>query len=104
MALCVISELSNLRVLRLQHNLLTSVPSAALRYHLPHLSSLNLAGNKLSGIGNEAFSGLVSLETLDLTSCRLSAMDPAALRGLPTLKELKLQDNNLSAIPVKQFR
>ena len=120
--------MSQLRGLRLNDNLLASVPTHS--WHaLPHLETLVLGQNNMSTIGPRAFAGLNRLKEIDISDAgQLMSIDSEALsanrelsvirltncRRLTTLPEgfimhsvnlrrLILRDNGLTVLPDKVF-
>uniref|UniRef100_A0A667ZJK8 Opticin n=1 Tax=Myripristis murdjan TaxID=586833 RepID=A0A667ZJK8_9TELE len=55
--------------------------------------------NKIQHVKNTDFINLNKLKTIDLTGNQISEMDEDAFRLLPQLQELLLADNNLQALP-----
>ncbi|KAM3877819.1 opticin-like [Diretmus argenteus] len=55
--------------------------------------------NKLRHVKNTDFINLNKLKSIDLTGNQISGMDEDAFRSLPQLQELLLADNNLQALP-----
>lgn len=93
-------QLTNLIELDLSWNLLTAVPSAALR-GVPHLRRLQLSGNPIAQLENASFSGLPHLNNLHLSRCQLRSLDLGALDGLPALEFLLLDGNRLATLPAQ---
>jgi putative cell wall-binding protein len=90
-----IGGLTNLAVLQLSYNSLSSLPSEI--GGLTSLEWLDLGGNWLSSVPSE-IGGLTSLESLDLYRNQLSSL-PSEIGGLTSLVYLNLAVNQLSAIP-----
>ncbi|XP_024436534.1 extracellular matrix protein 2 isoform X2 [Desmodus rotundus] len=67
----------------------------------PEITSLELPGNSIISIPDEAFNGLPNLERLDLSknSITSSGIDPKALKFLKKLMYLNMDGNNLVEIP-----
>ena len=65
-----ILQLTDLRILNLEGNALSSIPVEALS-GLRSLAELRLSGNPLKVVGADAFSELRSLTRLDLSGCQL---------------------------------
>ena len=63
-------QLTDLRILNLEGNALSSIPVEALS-GLRSLAELRLSGNPLKVVGADAFSELRSLTRLDLSGCQL---------------------------------
>eukprot|EP00003_Mantamonas_plastica_P024149 TRINITY_DN4463_c0_g2_i1.p2 TRINITY_DN4463_c0_g2~~TRINITY_DN4463_c0_g2_i1.p2 ORF type:complete len:775 (-),score=308.79 TRINITY_DN4463_c0_g2_i1:223-2547(-) len=59
--------------------------------------SLDLSMNNISVIDDDAFVGMVNLETLDLSGNQLKTL-PSSLYGLANLRELNISDNQLSRL------
>lgn len=93
-------QLTNLVELDLSWNLLTAVPSAALR-GVPHLRRLQLSGNPIAQLDNGSFVGLQHLTYLHLSRCQLRSIEPGALDGLPALEFLLLDYNRLTTLPAQ---
>ncbi|XP_078139500.1 opticin [Centroberyx gerrardi] len=55
--------------------------------------------NKIRHVKNTDFINLNKLKSIDLTGNQISGMDEDAFRPLPQLQELLLADNNLQALP-----
>ncbi|XP_058528935.1 extracellular matrix protein 2 isoform X2 [Ochotona princeps] len=67
----------------------------------PQITSLELVGNSITSIPDEAFNGFPNLERLDLSrnSINSSAVGPKAFKFLKKLTRLNLDGNNLVQIP-----
>ncbi|XP_045154581.1 extracellular matrix protein 2 [Echinops telfairi] len=65
------------------------------------ITSLELAGNSITSIPNEAFNGLPNLERLDLSKNIItsSGIGPKAFKCLKKLMQLNIDGNNLIQIP-----
>ncbi|KAF5474856.1 hypothetical protein F2P56_006713 [Juglans regia] len=89
----LLSDLKSLRKLDLSDNSIhDTIP-----YQLPpNLTSINLAGNNLSGNLPYSFSSMVSLSYLDLSFNNFSGDLPSSLSSLANLSSLYLQNNQLS--------
>lgn len=90
-------QLTNLIELDLSRNLLTSVPTAALR-GVPHLRKLQLSGNPIAALENGSFAGLRHLTYLHLSECQLRTIEMGALDGLDALEFLMLDGNRLATL------
>ncbi|KAL6603129.1 hypothetical protein ACP70R_043490 [Stipagrostis hirtigluma subsp. patula] len=62
----------------------------------PQLQTLNLAGNRISGVIPPGIDNIVGLQTLDLNSNLLAGAIPDTIGKLKNLQELRLQENKLS--------
>lgn len=67
----------------------------------PEITSLELIGNSINSIPDEAFNGLPNLERLDLSKNNItsSSIGPKAFKLLKKLTRLNLDGNNLVEIP-----
>ncbi|XP_066897224.1 extracellular matrix protein 2 isoform X2 [Kogia breviceps] len=67
----------------------------------PEITSLELIGNSITSIPDEAFNGLPNLERLDLSKNNItsSGIGPKAFKLLENLMRLNMDGNNLVAIP-----
>ncbi|XP_026954124.1 extracellular matrix protein 2 isoform X4 [Sagmatias obliquidens] len=67
----------------------------------PEITSLELIGNSITSIPDEAFNGLPNLERLDLSRNNItsSGIGPKAFKLLKKLMRLNMDGNNLVAIP-----
>ncbi|XP_004384275.1 extracellular matrix protein 2 isoform X1 [Trichechus manatus latirostris] len=67
----------------------------------PEITSLELAGNSITSIPDEAFNGLPNLERLDLSKNNItsSGIGPKAFKLLEKLIHLNIDENNLIQIP-----
>ncbi|CAK7300438.1 Extracellular matrix protein 2 [Vulpes lagopus] len=67
----------------------------------PEITSLELAGNSITAIPDEAFNGLPNLERLDLSKNNITSpgISPKAFKHLKKLMRLNLDGNNLAEIP-----
>ncbi|XP_022420305.1 extracellular matrix protein 2 isoform X2 [Delphinapterus leucas] len=67
----------------------------------PEITSLELIGNSITSIPDEAFNGLPNLERLDLSRNNItsSGIGPKAFKLLKNLMRLNMDGNNLVAIP-----
>ena len=90
-----LSQLANLRVLRLYRNALSGPVPAALA-GLANLEVLSLGGNRLSGVIPVELARLANLENLYLWGNRLSGVIPVELARLSNLRRLELSANRLS--------
>ncbi len=97
---------ANLASLDLSFNLIGSLRRGDLRLASEALTSLNLAHNRLSLLGEDALGGnLRNLQELNLGSNLLSALPPTGLfNGSEALKELDLSNNSLTLLPSGVFR
>ncbi|XP_003468302.1 extracellular matrix protein 2 isoform X2 [Cavia porcellus] len=85
------------RTISCAHAALTHIPPLM----APEITNLELAGNAISSIPNEAFNGLPNLERLDLSKNNItsSAIGPEAFKLLKKLVRLNMDENNLVHIP-----
>ena len=93
------APLRDLQVLDVSHirtPTFTHLPAAALGT-LPALEQLLLKQNQMSGMAEDALSGVEGLEELHLEANGLEAI-PAALRALPALRSLHLDSNPLTGL------
>ncbi|XP_016064447.1 PREDICTED: extracellular matrix protein 2 [Miniopterus natalensis] len=67
----------------------------------PRVTRLELAGNSITSIPDEAFNGLPNLERLDLSKNNISSsgIGPKAFKLLKKLVQLNMDRNNLGEIP-----
>uniref|UniRef100_A0A8C8Z4S4 Extracellular matrix protein 2 n=1 Tax=Prolemur simus TaxID=1328070 RepID=A0A8C8Z4S4_PROSS len=67
----------------------------------PEITSLELIGNSIASIPDEAFNGLPNLERLDLSKNNItsSGIGPKAFKLLKKLMRLNMDGNNLTQIP-----
>ncbi|XP_054443983.1 extracellular matrix protein 2 [Pteronotus mesoamericanus] len=67
----------------------------------PEITSLELPGNSITSIPDEAFNGLPNLERLDLSKNNItsSGIGPKAFKLLKKLMHLNMDGNNLAEIP-----
>ncbi|XP_050672848.1 lutropin-choriogonadotropic hormone receptor isoform X2 [Leptidea sinapis] len=93
----VLSELRNLRVLRLARNRLTTVPAALV--YTNRLQALNLAGNQIAELTAASLPPLPALHTLVLKRNRITYIEKNAFVNTPALRVLRLEDNLLSELP-----
>lgn len=74
-----------------------SLPNSSSSWSLPHLRTLDLSGNSLSGrIPGSLFSGLPRLTVLSLSGNSLTGRVPDSIGSLVSLEELYLDDNFLT--------
>ncbi len=97
-----IPNISNLSLLGLARNQLTTIPPNAFA-GLTSLETLALWGNQLTTIQPNAFAGLPNLEYLRLQQNQLTTIQPNAFAGLTRLYMLRLARNQLTTIPPKAF-
>ncbi|KAM7397217.1 hypothetical protein PAMP_020207 [Pampus punctatissimus] len=67
-------------------------------------SSLRLAGNNLTEIPKDAFTGLINLRELTLQNNHLKRVPSEALENLRNLRSLRLDANFISRLPAGSFR
>ena len=111
---------SRLLLVTLDENLLSSVPvdimSNLLKFSLAHngirklealqspTTFLNLTGNSISDIVDEAFDGTPEIQELYLGQNQLTTIRAAMFSGLKYVERLDLSDNLISTIDVGSFR
>ena len=93
------SELTNLQILRLDGNLLESLPQG-LFASLPHLHTLILSHNRLARIDGQLLANLGSLSILALDNNLIEHIDDEAMANTTHLQDLNLSGNNLPTVPV----
>ena len=87
-----ISFMSELRILKLQHNKITQVPSLVAN---PHLHTLDLSSNLVASVSN--LSHLPSLHTLLLSNNRLATAESLLdLSNCPLLETLEINSNMIN--------
>ena len=95
--------LSNLQVIDLDDNNLSSVPPDLFR-GLSNLQQIDLDDTNLSSVPPDLFRGLSNLQQIDLDNNNLSSVPPDLFRGLSNLQQIELDNNNLSSVPPDLFR
>ncbi|OQR68433.1 leucine-rich repeat and fibronectin type-III domain-containing protein 5-like [Tropilaelaps mercedesae] len=90
-------QLTNLVELDLSDNLLTEVPTKALKA-ANHLRKLHLNNNPIPRLTGNTFQGLQHLQHLSLSGCQLAHIDAAAFGGLESLISLYLDNNRLKML------
>ena len=93
----ILSELTELRRLRLRGNKISSVPTDAFA-KLTKLQYLDLSDNDILEVPQSLFSGLADLEWLDLTQNELSALPASIFSGLAKLERLTIWRNRLTEL------
>lgn len=94
-----LAGLANLRVLRLQSNLLHTVPTSNLDL-VPDLTELSLGGNEVMEIRESAFRALRTLRDLDLSGTIIDGgLVLESFRGLSALRKLNLEGCGLMSVP-----
>ena len=96
----VFSALSNLRVVTVSENDLTTLPANAFE-HNAELTHLYLSGNDISSLPSGAFSGLAKLRSLSLAKNELTAVPDVS--GLSKLLNLWLYSNRIGVLPSNAF-
>lgn len=91
------AQLTNLIELDLSQNLLTHVPSKALR-DCPNIRRLQLNGNPIQSVRADAFAKLSHLKSIDLSNCQIDIVESHAFRGLANIEFLKLDGNRLATL------
>lgn len=95
-----LTALSNLQVLHLEQNYLSSIDEIILGA-LPVLKSLILSNNHISSVGN--LSALSQLQHLFLDHNRITQLSDSAFRDLLHLEDLSLTSNLISVLPSTAF-
>ncbi|XP_059183411.1 uncharacterized protein LOC131962426 [Centropristis striata] len=67
-----------------------------------NVTDLDLAGNKIRTVHDEAFRSLRGLRILSLTQNKLTSV-PTSMRNIPTLVELDLSKNNITSLGCYDF-
>ncbi|XP_013083347.2 slit homolog 1 protein-like [Biomphalaria glabrata] len=98
-----LQDLVYLRVLDLSINLLSHLPTSALKYVSLSLTQLDLSGNRIQVIYKGAFKDLKNLKILELNGNSISRIDTGGLSGLSSLNVLKLRQNALCTLPCDVF-
>ncbi|KAG3293592.1 extracellular matrix protein 2, transcript variant X2 [Ictidomys tridecemlineatus] len=85
------------RTISCVHTALSHIPPLT----APEITSLELLGNSITSIPDEAFNGLPNLERLDLSKNNItsSGIGPKAFKLLKKLTRLNMDGNNLVRIP-----
>ena len=96
----VFSDLSNLRVVTVSENDLTTLPANAFE-HNTELTHVYLSGNDISSLPSGAFSGLARLRSLSLAKNELTAVPDVS--GLSRLLNLWLYSNQIGVLPSNAF-
>ena len=96
----VFSGLSRLDWLLLDGNRLASLPPGVFR-GLSSLAVLKLDDNELSDLPPGVFSGLSSLTWLELDRNRFASLPPGIFSDLSTLEVLSLQENQFGTVPTR---
>lgn len=91
-----------LQYVDLAHNQLVSIPMRAFEAQRK-LLELHLDHNKISGVDNGTFHGLVSLTVLSLRGNFLMELSPGQFSALRLLEELNLGQNRISSIDARAF-
>ena len=98
-----VGQEATLKNLNLQDNLLTAVPTEALR-PLKALALLDLSGNRISHLADDAFASL-KLNTLKLADNGNMTLSSNAFRGLErTLKNLNMKGTRQREVPAEAIR
>ena len=93
------AAMTNLTSLNLGHNLLTSdIFEGDGLQGLTSLQQLDLYGNKINQVPEDAFIGLENLLTLDMSDNNLGIILPKLFQPTQQLKDLYLQDASLSTM------
>ena len=95
----VLKELTALRKIHLQHNMITTIPQRVFE-RLPNLEVLHLRHNKLRFLSSDnLFQNMNNLSVLDLSGNHLGTWPSTLLGDMPALHSLELAHNNLRSIP-----
>ncbi|XP_043212117.1 chaoptin-like [Amphibalanus amphitrite] len=94
-----VRSLSNLRLLDLSHNRISTVRRSDLQGLESHLETLVLAGNFLRQLPADLVNGLGVLQELDLSTNVLTTLPAGCLSGAPRLTEVNLAGNLLTELP-----
>ena len=89
--------------IELSNNGLKGTIPPSMGYYFSQLSSLNLAGNKLSGAIPSSLGHLSQLQTLALNNNQLIGSIPSSIGYLEQLQTLNLSNNKLSGFIPKSF-
>ncbi|KAM7369670.1 hypothetical protein PAMP_010974 [Pampus punctatissimus] len=89
-------SLPDLRILSLNRNKLSSVPSVI--RNLPTLVELDLSTNSISSLGCHDFANLTNLKKLSLYQNSISALQQCVFKDLIRLQSLKLQTNHITEL------
>ncbi|XP_012221587.2 leucine-rich repeats and immunoglobulin-like domains protein 3 [Linepithema humile] len=87
----------NITHLTLSHNLISNINGTAL-LSLPQLQSLDLSGNKISVLKKRSFLAPNELTHLNLNGNHLNVIENGSLDNLTLLEELRLNKNNLTQL------
>lgn len=98
-----LQDLVYLRVLDLSINLLSHLPTSALKYVSLSPTQLDLSGNRIQVIYKAAFKDQKYLKILELNGNSISRIDTGGLSGLSSLNVLKLRQNALCTLPCDVF-
>lgn len=88
----------NLKDLHLKMNKIMKLHRALFATYATNLETLDLSGNEISSIEDEAFDGLAKLRTLKLSGNLLKVLKTRTLSGLHGLEYLHLYSNKLTTI------
>ncbi len=95
-------DFSKVRFIDLRNNRLTRLTNGTLR-GLQQAETVDLSGNKIASIQNEAFTGFHHLKELDLSHNKLKMIKNGAFRGCLTLHTIKLKNAGISLIQPNAF-
>lgn len=93
-------EASNLTELNLKGNRLTELSSLG---SFTSLSDLNLSSNQLSSLTEDVFRNVTALEYLDLSENQLTSLPEMVFNSLFNIKTIHLNKNSLSKVDAKLF-
>lgn len=91
-----------LQALGLPNNLLTTVPTQALKI-LPELDRLDLSSNRLTSVNASSFTGLFNLSFIELSDNLISKISPTTFSKLPQLKTLRIRNNKLKVLTITKI-
>ncbi|KAG6449620.1 leucine-rich repeats and immunoglobulin-like domains protein 3 [Manduca sexta] len=94
------NDLINLNVLKLDKNMLHSIPNLL---HLEQIQELNLNRNNIKSIDTGHFPENSSIRTLNLNSNHIKIIQEGALNNLTNLEVLKLNRNEIKSLPNHLF-
>ncbi|XP_018320948.1 toll-like receptor 7 [Agrilus planipennis] len=89
---------SDLQILDLSYNEISSLPEGSGFSRLRRLQTLDLKFNNISEVSGEALNGLVSLRVLNLANNRIGSLPQGLFAGSRELREVHLQNNSLFSL------
>lgn len=84
-------------------NFLSTLRSSDLKSAVANLKKLNLAGNRLTHIYDDALYDMTWLQVLNLADNKLAALPPVVFNKSQQLQELHLQNNSLTLVTPELF-